>query len=307
VRWAVERFEVSERRGCGLIQIQRSSFRYESQAKDQTPLRLRLKEVAAVRIRFGYRRLTVLLRREGWKVNAKRIYRLYRNEGLKIRTGKRKKTASQARVIGPPADRPNQRWSMDFMSDRLVDGRAFRVLTAVDQYSRECLLLEADTSMSGTKVVSCLESLSQLRPLPKGIRVDNGSEFYSKALDAWAYKYGVRLEFIRPGKPAENGHIESFNGRLRDECLNTELFFSLADAKQKLERWRQDYNQSRPHSALGDLTPEEFSRLDQSRKPSVFLRPLKERLKASCGTCQGFPDGAPDHGAPLTEPAPCLE
>jgi putative transposase len=307
VKWTVESFAVSERRACGLILIQRSSFRYQSQAQDQTALRLRLKEAAAVRIRFGYRRLTVLLRREGWKVNAKRIYRLYRQEGLAVRTRKRKKTVSRARVIGPPARRPNQRWSMDFMSDRLVDGRTFRILTAVDQYSRECLLLQADTSISGTKVVSYLEHLRQQRPLPNGITVDNGSEFYSKALDAWAYEHGVQLEFIRPGKPSENGYIEAFNGRLRDECLNTELFFSLADAKQKLEQWRQDYNQSRPHSALGDRAPEEFSRLGQGAESSVFLRPLKERLKAGCGTCQGFPDGAPDNSAPLTEPAPCLE
>ena len=193
------------------------------------------------------------------------------------------------------------------MSDRLVDGGAFRILTAVDQYSRECLLLEADTSMSGTKVVRCLERLSQQRPLPKGITVDNGSEFYSKAMDAWAYGNIVQLEFIRPGKPAENGYVENFNGRLRDECLNTELFFSLVDAREKLERWRQDYNQSRPHSALGDLTPEEFLRLGEEQKGAVFLRPLKERLKAGCGTGQGAPDGAPDNDAPLTEPAPCLE
>jgi putative transposase len=148
----------------------------------------------------------------------------------------RKKAASRARGIGPPADGPNQRWSMDFMSDRLVDGSAFRILTALDRYSRECLLLEADMSMSGKKVVNCLQHLSQQRPLPSGITVDNGSEFYSKAMAAWAYGNGVQLEFIRPGKPAENGYVESFNGRLRDECLHTELFFSLADARQKLER-----------------------------------------------------------------------
>jgi putative transposase len=167
-------------------------------------------------------------------------------------------------------------------------------------------LLEADTSMSGRKVVTYLEGLSQQRPLPQGITVDNGSEFNSKAMDAWAYSHGVELEFIEPGKPSQNGYVESFNGRLRDECLNTELFFSLTDARQKLDRWRQDYNQSRPHSALADLTPEEFSRM-REQEQGVFLRPLKERLKAGCGTCQGFPNGAPDNGTPLTEPAPCLE
>ena len=158
------------------------------------------------------------------------------------------------------------------MSDRWVDGRAFGILTAVDQYSRE-YLLEADRSMSGTKVVSCLERLSPQRPLPKGIGVDNGSEFYSKAMDAWAYEHEVELEFIWPGKPGENGYIESFNGRLGDECLKTERFFSLADAKQNLERWRRDYNQSRPPRGLGDRTPEEFSRVGEEEKRGCFSSP----------------------------------
>jgi len=272
-------FAVSERRACGLILIWRSSYRYLSRARDQTALLLRLRELAAVRVRFGYRRLHVLLRREGWKVNHKKIYRLYCQEGLEIRTKKRRKLASRARVVLPQADAPNERWSMDFMTDRLVDGRAFRVLTVVDQFSRECPLLMADFSLSGKKVASALDRLAQERGLPKAITVDNGSEFYSRAMDAWAYRHGVQLEFIRPGRPVENSYIESFNGRLRDECLNVQLFFSLEDAREKLERWRQDYNHCRPHSSLGDLAPVIFTARTVPKHSEGLLE--AENLRAS--------------------------
>lgn len=220
---------------------------------------MRLRELAASRVRFGYRRLTVLLKREGWAVNAKRIYRLYSEEGLTVRTKQRKKAASHQRVPQGLATRPNHRWSMDFVSDRLVDGRWFRVLTVVDQFTRECLLLLADSSLSGEKVAAALECVVGDRGGPKSITVDNGSEFASRAMDTWAYRHGIQLDFIRPGKPVENGYIESFNGRLRDECLNVNLFFTLADAREKLERWRQDYNLARPHSALGDQAPTQFA------------------------------------------------
>ena len=216
-------------------------------------------ELAHERRRFGYRRLTVLLKREGWAVNAKRIYRLYSEEGLTVRTKQRKKAASRQRVPQGLATAPHQRWSMDFVSDRLVDGRWFRVLTVVDQFTRECLLLLADSSLSGEKVATALEQVAAERGVPKSITVDNGSEFASRAMDAWSYRHGIHLDFIRPGKPVENGYIESFNGRLRDECLNVNLFFSLDDAREKLEAWQQDYNQARPHSALGDQAPETFA------------------------------------------------
>lgn len=266
---------MSERRACRLVRIDRSSYRYVSQAPDQAPLRLRLKELAGVRVRFGYRRLTILLRREGWAVNHKRVYRLYSQEGLAVRTKKRKKVASRARVVAPPASGPNERCSMDFITDRLVDGRAFRTLTVVDQFSRECPLLEPDFSLSGEKVAACLERIAKERGLPKIITVDNGSEFYSKAMDAWAYRHGVRLEFIRPGKPIENSHIESFNGRLRDECLNVHVFFSLPDAREKLEGWRQDYNTERPHSALGDRPPADSaqSKKEKNNSEEDLLKP----------------------------------
>lgn len=220
-------------------------------------LRRRLRELAAARQRFGYRRLWVLLRREGWKVNHKKIYRLYCEEGLAVRTKKRHKRASHLRLVLPPAEAPNERWSMDFVTDRLENGRQFRVLTVVDHFSRECPLLEAGVSMTGQNVAQALERLSFHHPLPKAITVDNGSEFYSRAMDSWAYRRGVQLEFIRPGKPVENAFIESFNGRLRDECLNGQLFFSIDDARRKLEAWRADYNTHRPHSSLGDMSPRE--------------------------------------------------
>jgi putative transposase len=211
---------LSENRACGLIGITRWSNRYQSRRDPQSELRMRLRDLAASRVRYGYRRLTVLLRREGWAVNAKRVCRLYREEGLQIRTKKRAKRAAQTRIALAGASRPNQRWSMDFVSDRLADGRWFRVLTVVDQYTRECLCAYADRAQTGQKVVAQLERVSDIRGVPESITADNGGEFAGKAMDIWAPQAGVKLNFIRPGKPVENGFIESFNGRLRDECLN---------------------------------------------------------------------------------------
>lgn len=261
---------MSQRRACRLMRLGRSTFQYRSQAQDQSALRMRLKELALVRVRYGYRRLTILLQREGWQVGKRRGYRIYRQENLLVRTKTRRKRVARVRVPLAGAERPNQRWSMDFMSDRLTDGRAFRVLTVVDQFSRECPLLEADRSLTGQRVVDCLARLAWLHGKPESITVDNGSEFCSRALDAWAYQNGVRLDFIRPGRPVENGFIESFNGKLRDECLNTELFFTLEDARQKLERWRRDYNEQRPHSALGGLPPMEHLRriVEKTQRPA---------------------------------------
>lgn len=235
----------------------RASLRYVSVKEPEEPLRIRLRELAAARVRFGYRRLTVLLKRDGWEVNAKHIYRLYREEGLTVRTKKRKR-AAQTRVPVPAAQRPNQRWSMDFVSDRFSDGRWFRVLTVVDQFTRECVLLAADQSMTAVHVTAALDLAVKQRGVPESITVDNGSEFASAVMDRWAHDNGVQLSFIRPGKPVENGFIESFNGRLRDELLNTSVFLSLADARVKLRAWRTDYNAARPHSSLKDLSPNEF-------------------------------------------------
>ncbi len=188
-------------------------------------------------------------------MNHKRIYRLYRQEELSIRVKRRRKRASHTRVSLPAASAPNERWSMDFITDRLDSGRYFRVLTVVDHFSHECPVLEAGVSMTGQRVAQVLERLSLQRSLPRIITVDNGSEFYSQAMDSWAYRHGVQLEFIRPGKPVENAWIESFNGKLRDECLSQSWFLSLSEAQEQLEGWRREYNETRPHSSLGYLAP----------------------------------------------------
>ena len=192
-------------------------------------------------------------------VNAKRVYRLYKQEGLQVRSPKRTKRTRQVRVALPGASRPNQRWSMDFVSDRFADGRWFRILTVVDQYTRECLCVHAERSQTGKKVAEQLSHIIARQGTPESITSDNGSEFVGKAMEAWSYQNGVKLDFISPGKPVENGFVESFNGRLRDECLNVEVFFDVNDARTKLEQWRTDFNQSRPHSSLDDRTPSEFA------------------------------------------------
>ncbi len=257
---------LSQRRVAGLIPVERMTLRYLHHRDPQEALRVRLRELAGSRVRYGYRRLTVLLKREGWEVNAKRIYRLYLEEGLAVRTRKRKERAQRQRVPLGQATRPNQKWSMDFVAQRLADGRWMRVLTVVDQFTRECLCLHADGTLSGEKVAVALDKVIALRGAPQSITVDNGTEFTSKALDLWAYRNGVHLDFIRPGKPVENGYIESFNGKLRDECLNVEVFFTFTDARRKLHLWRRDYNYHRPHSALADRTPAEFAALASGGK-----------------------------------------
>lgn len=292
-------YQLSERRACGLVGITRWINRYQSRRDPQAELRIRIKELAGSRVRYGYRRLTVLLRREGREVNAKRVYRLYREEGLQVRTSKRTKRAAQPRVPLGSAVRPNQRWSMDFVSDGCADGRWFRILTVVDQYTRECLCAYADRSQTGEKVVQQMKRLSALRGKPESITTDNGSEFAGRAMEAWAYESGVKLDFIRPGRPVQNGYIESFNGRLRDECLNGEVFFDLSDARDKLDRWRHDYNQNRPHSALADRTPEEFASTLQCRP---FVLPMMD--KAGPAPCQGF--AAAGQTAPALDTAPAL-
>ncbi len=250
---------MSVRRACRLAGLRGSTFYYQRRAKDRTALKIRLKELALTRIRFGYLRLTVMLRREGWAVGKKLVYRLYREMELSMRCKHRRRMASRSRVVWPVAEGPNERWSMDFVTARMENGRYFRVLTLVDQYTRECLALEPALSMTGVKVATCLDQIVKDRGKSKSIRVDNGTEFQSRAMDGWAYRQGVQLDFIRPGKPVENGLIESFNGRLRDECLNVHLFWTIDDARQILGMWRDDYNRLRPHGALGQLTPMEYA------------------------------------------------
>jgi putative transposase len=260
---------------------------------------MRLRELAATRVRFGYRRLTVLLRREGRQVNAKRVYRLYCEEGLQVRTKKRAKRAAHVRVPLTSAVRRNQRWSMDFVSDRFSNGLWFRVLTVLDQFTKEGLCTHADRRQTGKKVVEQLDLLVAERGVPESITIDNGGEFAGRDMENWAYANGVKLDFIRPGKPVQNGFIESFNGRLRDECLNLEVFFDLKDAREKIERWRQDYNTNRPHSSLGDRTPAEFASIFECRP---FALPIVS--KSGPTPCQGF--AAAGQKPPALDTAPGL-
>ncbi len=278
-RWAQEAYRISERHAARLVQLAIGTLRYRSRKVFDEVLRHRLREMAGTHVRYGYRRLTVLLRREGWHVNAKRIYRLYREEGLIVRTKQRRKMARRRPVPTGVAVRPNHCWSMDFVSDKLADGRSFRILTVVDQFTRECVKLEADRSMTGMKVVQALERAQQERgSLPKSITVDSGSEFCSRAMEAWAMSHEVQLCFIRLGRPVENGFIESFNGGLRDECLNVEWFTSLDDARQKLAKFREHYNQQRPHSALADRTPAAFAALHRGKASTSMGRALQSLL-----------------------------
>ncbi len=231
---------LSERRACGLAGLGRSSYRYQRPGPDEAGLRKRLKELAVERRRYGYRRLTV---------NHKRVYRLYREEGLSVRRRKRKRIGVVERQPLTIPICTNQRWSMDFVSDGLGDGRKFRSLNIVDDYSRECVAVEVDTSIPGARVVRVLERLRELRGVPQVLVTDNGPEFAGQALDVWAYQRGVKLHFIEPGKPVQNAFVESFNGKMRDECLNEHWFGTLVEARQTIEAWRRDYNEIRPHSA----------------------------------------------------------
>ena len=252
-------------RACRLAQFSRAAYYRKSQAKDQSALRLRIREIAYARPRFGYQRIHVMLRREGWPVNKKRVRRLYRLEGLQLRIRRRKHMCLHRGPVPKPSA-PGERWSMDFVHDQLLDGRPFRMLTAVDQLSRESPLIEVDFSMSGQKVAEALDSRLMDGSVPVSLTVDHGTEFTSKALEEWAWRRGIKLDFTRPGKPMDNGYIESFNGRLRDECLNVNQFWSIDDARAKIEAWRIDYNRHRPHGSLGHLTPSEFIQIRQANR-----------------------------------------
>ena len=265
---AREEGKLSERRACGLIGMSRGSWRYRKKERDEAALRKRLLELAAERPRFGYRRLHRMLRREKWMVNHKRVYRIYREEGLAMRRRKGKRFRAEARVPLVPPTRANQMWTMDFIRDSLASGRKFRTLNLMDGYTREALCIEVDTSLPGLRVVQVLERVAQERGFPEAIQVDNGPEFISRAVDQWAYANSVALHFIDPGKPVQNAFIESFNGKFRDECLNQSWHTSLEDARQGIEAWRTDYNTERPHSSLGYRTPEEYAASAAARPAS---------------------------------------
>ena len=269
-QWIHDRFQVSTRRACALGDVCPNTWYYRSRARDASVLRMRIREIAQARPRFGYVRIWIMLRREGWPDNKKRVHRLYRLEGLQVRLrARRKKRLILHRGTVPPATGLNQYWSMDFVHDQLASGRTFRVLTVIDQWSRESVRLEAHVSLTGRSVVDALEAVSAERPLPRAITVDHGTAFTSTVLDEWAYRRGVALDFIRPGKPVENAFIESFNGRLRDECLNARSYVDITHARQLLNTWRHDYNHQRPHGALGHLTPSEYVERSQQQDPEA--------------------------------------
>lgn len=255
--YAEEHFDVSERRACRLLKLSRTAKRHKSIRIDDPELVERIKELAEKRRRWGYRRLFDRLTREGVKMNEKKFRRIYREQKLSLKIRKRSKLRTQPRSPMPPPNGPNERWSMDFVSDQLgPSGRRFRVLTVIDEFTRECVALFADFSITGERVTRVLDELSRT---PNSIVIDNGTEFTGRAMDTWAHQKNVKLDFTRPGKPNDNAFIESFNGRFRDECLNENWFVSLEDVRRTIEDWRIDYNENRPHSSLGNLTPKEFA------------------------------------------------
>ena len=248
---------ISERRACRFTAFARSTQRYQAM-RDDAELRERLETLAILKPRWGYRRLHWLLVREGWPVNRKRVQRVYREAGLTVRQRRRKRVAV-ARVPRPVPLGPHDRWSIDFVHDTLGDGRVIRIFTVVDDFTRTCPLIAVDLALPASHVTALLDELAGTTPLPRAIVCDNGTEFTSQAFDPWAHRRGIALHFIKPGKPVENCYIESFNGRLRDECLNESWFVNLADARRTIESWRIEYNVARPHSGLADRTPAEFA------------------------------------------------
>lgn len=252
-------YQVSIQRACATILLYRSAWYYQEHRREDRPVRQRIKEIAETWVRYGYNRIYILLRREGWKDNRKRVHRIYKEEGLNLRSKRPRRSKSAAhRLERPELSRLYQCCSMDFVADQLFDGRKFRALTLVDNFSRQCLAIRVGQSIRGADVVNVLEELKTIgNLLPERIQVDNGSEFISKDLDRWAYENKVTLDYSRPGKPTDNPFIESFNGTFRDECLNVNWFLSMDDAAQKINEWMKEYNNFRPHSSLNDLTPNE--------------------------------------------------
>lgn len=274
VGWLVADQGTSLRRACRVVGLSTATWRYVAHARvDNGPLRDRLCALAAAKARYGYRRLHDQVTREGLHANHKRVYRVYVEAQLQVRRRRRKRLAQSARTPLTAPSRRGERWSMDFMSDTLADGRTFRTLNIVDDYTRECLAIEVDRSLPGLRVVRVLERLRAHDLLPSQIVIDNGPEFAGRTLDTWAHQAGVTLSFIRPGKPTENAYIESFNGKCRDECLNEHWFRSMAEAQALIEAWRVDYNTRRPHSALAGCTPTGFARLSEGARRLAPPRP----------------------------------
>jgi putative transposase len=286
VTWAIDQKGYSQRRACKLIGLQPKTYRYASRRPDDGALRTRLKELASQRRRFGYRRLGLLLARQGVRINRKKLYRLYKEERLTVRKrGGRKRALGTRAPMTIPQDQ-NLRWSLDFVMDTLSSGRRFRVLTLVDDFTRECLTLVADTSLTSLRVVRELDRVIETRGCPRTIVSDNGTEFTSNAILAWQEELGIDWHYIAPGKPMQNGFCESFNGRMRDELLNETLFFGLDHARTTIAEWADDYNRSRPHSALGYTTPAAYA---------ANLTATDDRLRNPDQLCR----------SPVAQPAPC--
>ena len=257
--WAISQKSYTQRKACDLVGLEPKTYRYQSRKPEDAALRKRLRELASERRRFGYRRLHLLLEREGIIMNWKKLYRLYREEELTVRKRGGRKRALGTRAPMAVPQEANQRWSLDFVSDALGDGRKFRVLCVIDDFSRECLATVVDNSLSGIRVARELDAIAMKRGYPCMIVSDNGTELTSNAILAWQQERLVEWHYIAPGKPMQNGFVEAFNGRLRDECLNEHIFTSYRNAQHIVEDWRTDYNQNRPHSSLNGLTPNEFA------------------------------------------------
>jgi len=263
----IDQHQVSQRRACEVLKADRSTIRYHSKRLDDFEQREAIKRIAKERHRFGYRRISAMLQREGIYMNHKKLRRIYAEEKLQVRRrGGRKRALGTRRPMEMP-DGANQRWSLDFVNDAFTDGRRFRILTVVDDFTKECVALAADTSLSGLRVTRELGMAITERGAPKTIVSDNGTEFTSMAILKWTQETGIDWHYIQPGKPTQNAFIESFNGKLRDECLNETLFSSLAEAKYELKNWKEDYNHNRPHSSIGYQTPNEFAQ--QTKKISM--------------------------------------
>jgi len=261
VDYVRQRFGASQRHACVVFGIARRVYAYRSCREAHTAVRSRMREIAQTRMRYGYRKIHVMLKREGYEIGKHRLRRLYREEGLALRyrPGRRRR-APVPRPQRLPAIRPNSAWSLDFVSDQLANGRRFRALTVIDVFTRESVAITVGQHLTGAEVVATLERARLRRGTPQRLFCDNGSEFTSHLLDLWAYSHAVCIEFSRPGKPTDNAFIESFNGTLRDECLNAHWFRTIDEAREQIEQWRIEYNESRPHRALKEIPPAEFAR-----------------------------------------------
>lgn len=299
--FATTEYPISERQACRLLEVDRTSYRYEAGPDRNAGLRQALIDLARQKPRYGYRRLWAVLARRGWNVNVKRIYRLYRQEGLMVRRLKRKRLV-RGLPLNAQLTAPNQEWALDFVSDALATGRGLRILTVVDSFTRECPAIEVNTGLSGQRVTRVLEQVIAERGRPTTIRCDNGPEFTSRHFIGWCEEQRIALLHIQPGRPMQNGHVESFNGRLRDECLNASWFHNLADGKRKIEQWRNEYNGERPHSSLGYQTPEEYARVCSgltSRMGAIPPgRPSAEVNRTAVLAGKGSPSAAPSGTRP---------